>query len=96
MDFVEFFCPVSEREQANLYVLTSTHVVFIVEYQRSETNVVLIVSNGVLYEVHATRRRKKPKQKNNTICVGRQYTRAHTNNVNKPSCKHLAEKTKRT
>ena len=53
MDIVELFCPASQREQANLYFLTSTHIVFILQYQRSETNVVLIVFNGVLYEVHA-------------------------------------------
>ena len=53
MIFVELFCPVSQLEQANVYFLTSTYIVFILQYQRSETNVVLIVFSGVLYEVHA-------------------------------------------
>ena len=44
-------------------------------------------------------RRRKTKQKHNTICVGQHHTQANTNNVNKtykPSYKQQEAKTNRT
>ena len=39
--------------------------------------------SGETVNIGYTRRRRKTKQKHNTICVGHHYTQANTNDINK-------------